>query len=75
MRGGAAAGGRDGRGSEEAEGKERRRETRKKMTGRPQQRAKQSFYLISQLKMNSLLDAVCGRPNGAFTVCWEQIRV
>jgi len=74
VRGGAAAGGRDGRGSEETEGKERR-EARKKMTGRPQQRAKQSFYLTSQLKMNSLLDAVCGRPNDAFAVCWEQIRV
>jgi hypothetical protein len=37
---------------------ERRREVRKKMTSRPQQRAKQSFYLTSQLKMNSLLDAM-----------------
>ena len=46
------------------------------MTGRPQQREKQFFfYLTSQLKINNLLDAVCGRPNDAFAVCWEQIRV
>ena len=42
------------------------------MTSRPQQRAKQSFYLTSQLKINSLLDAVSGRLNDAFAVCWEQ---
>jgi len=45
------------------------------MTGRPQQRAKQSFYLTSQLKMSSLLDVVCVRLNDPFAVCWEQIRV
>ena len=64
VRGGAAAGGRDGRGSEETEGKERRREAMRK-----REKAKQSFYLTSQLKMNSLFDAVCGRPNSAFAVC------
>ena len=68
VRGGAAAGGRDGRGSEETEGKERRREARRKRAG-----TKQSFYLTSHVKMNYLLDAVCGRPNDAFAVCWEQI--
>ena len=70
VRGGAAAGGRDGRGSEETEGQERRREARRKRAG-----TKQSFYLTSHVKMNCLLDAVCGRPNDAFAVCWEQIRV
>jgi len=70
VRGGAAAGGRDERGSEETEGKERRREARRKRAG-----TKQSFYLTSHVKMNCLLDAVCGRPNDAFAVCWEQIRV
>jgi len=64
VRGGAAAGGRDGRGSEETEGQERRREARRKRAG-----TKQSFYLTSSVKMNCLLDAVCGRPNDAFTVC------
>jgi hypothetical protein len=42
----------------------RRREARRKRAG-----TKQSFYLTSHVKMNCLLDAVCGRPNDAFTVC------
>jgi hypothetical protein len=54
---------------------ERRREVRNKMTSRPLQRAKQSFYLTSQLKMNSLLDAMCGRSNSTFTACWKQNRL
>ena len=51
------------------DGVEERRDVGKKMISRLQQRIKQSFYLTSQLKMNSLWDAMCGRANGAFAVC------
>ena len=57
------------------DGVEERRDVGKKMISRLQQRIKQSFYLTSQLKMNSLWDAMCGRPNGAFAVCWKQNRL
>ena len=44
-------------------------------SSRSQQRTKQFYYLISQFKMNSLWDAMCGRPNGALAVCEKQNRL